>query len=91
MERAPPRLRRTFLPEDWQVVIWRARAGQLTRPVAPLEVICGVWPPQEEPRFKVGMPPGPKKVVKKARTTMSTDGSWHNLSRGTCPVAPDWP
>ncbi len=85
----PPRLRRTFLPEDWHWVIWEARVGQLMRPVAPMEAICEVWPPQDEPRFREGMPPGPKKVVRKARTTMSTEGSWQSLERETWPVAPD--
>ena len=89
---APPRERRTFLPAAWHVLMSLARSGQERRPVAlfaaaALEALA--W--QAAPKFTVGKPPGPKKVVKKARTMMLVDWSAQSWESLTWFVAGVWP
>ena len=88
---APPRLSRTFLPSDWQVLMSFSRVGQLRRLEAPAACIAADGPPHAVLRFRPGYPAAPKKVVRKARMTMSTLESWHIWARVVWLVAGDWP
>ena len=48
-------------------------------------------PEQAEPKLIVGKPPGPKKVVRKARITILIDLSAQRSESLTWLVAGDWP
>ena len=57
---APPRLRSTFLPRFWQVVMFLASKGQSSRPVALMAWAPSVGSPLHAgPKLMDGRPAGP--------------------------------